>query len=466
MAKKQDILAAGRARAQGGTVEELEDLFAPWLSLQDGFGGEGAYERLFPARRTFWLFLSQVLAQDGACREVLRGFLAWLARVRSMTASASTSAYCQARKRLRGEDIAGAHRQAAESLEARARPEDRWRGRTVKVVDGSSVSMPDTPANQAAYPQPSGQKEGCGFPVMRIVAVFSLQTGALLEMARGALAVPERTLYRGLWDHFAPGDVALSDRGFAGYADFHCLRERGVDSVSRNHQRRKSAEVLRRLGRNDRLVLWRKVAAGNRPKWMGREEWEQMPETLTVRQVTVVVDIPGFRSETLEIVTTLLDPRAYPADALAGLYRRRWAVELYLRHIKITVDMDILRCKSPEMVDKELWMHAVAYNLVRAIMLDAATAHAASIERLSFKGTLATVRQWAPALALSADNEQRAALYGQMLRYIAADPVPERPNRSEPRARKRRPKNYPLLTQPRRKYNETPHRGKYRKDNT
>lgn len=463
MAKKQEILGAGRARAQGGTVEELEELFSPWLPLPDGFGPEGAYERLFSPRRTFWLFLYQVLSRDGGCKEALMGFLAWLARVEDKTASASTSAYCQARGRLREEDLAGAHRQTAENIEARSRPEDLWLGRNVKVVDGSSVSMPDTPANQAAYPQPAGQKEGCGFPVMRIVAVFSLATGALLEMARGALSAHERTLYRGLWDRFAPGDVALNDRGFAGYADFHFLKERGVDSVSRNHQGRKKAEVLRRLGRNDRLVLWRRTAAGSRPRWMSREEWEQMPETLTVRQVTVVVDIKGFRSETLEIVTTLLDPGAYPADAIAALYRRRWAVELYLRHIKITMNMDVLRCQSPEMVDRELWMHAIAYNLVRAVMLDAATACAASLERLSFKGTLVTIRQWAPSLALAADTEQRESLYARMLRYIVADPVPERPNRSEPRARKRRPKNYPLLNQPRRKYKEIPHRNTYRK---
>lgn len=466
MAKKQDILGAGRARAQGGTVQELEQLFGPWLSLPDGFGGERAYRRLYTPAVTFWLFLSQSLAQDGACREVLDNFLAWLARVRNKTASPSTSAYCQARMRLREEDLAGAHRQVAENIEARARPGDLWRGRRVKVVDGSSVSMPDTDANQARYPQPGTQKPGCGFPVMRIVAVFSLATGALLEMARGALSAHERTLYRGLWDTFAPGEVSLTDRGFAGYADFHFLKERGVDSVSRNHQRRKKTELLKRLGKDDRLVLWRRMAAGSRPGWLSEEQWEGMPDTLTVRQLAVSVDIPGFRSKSLEIVTTLLDPKAYPAAAIAELYRRRWAVEIYLRHIKITVDMDVLRCKTPGMVDKELWMNAIAYNLVRAIMLDASTACAASLERLSFKGTLAMIRQWAPALALAADTEERNSLYAQMLEYIVADPVPERPGRTEPRAKKRRPKNYPLLTQPRRKYKEIPHRNNYRKDKT
>lgn len=463
MAKKQSILVAGGARAQGGTVQELEELFAPWLELPEDFGGGGAYDSLYAPPRTFWLFLSQVLAQDGACREVLRSFLAWLARARNKSASPSTSAYCQARKRLREEDLAGAHRQVAGKIEAQARPQDFWRGRRVKVVDGSSVSMPDTPQNQARYPQPKGQKEGCGFPVMRIVAIFSLATGALLEIARDSLDVHERTLFRHRWDSFAPGDVSLNDRGFAGYADFHCLKEQGVDSVSRNHQRRKNVELLKRLGKDDRLVLWRKTAVHLRPKWMSKEEWEAMPETLTVRQITVTVDIPGFRSETLEIVTTLLDPKAYPADAAAELYRRRWAIELHLRQIKITMNMDILRCKTPDMVDKELWMHVIAYNLVRAIMLGAATAHAACLERISFKGTLATTRQWAPELARAEDTEEHASLYTQMLYYIAADLVPNRPGRAEPRARKRRPKNYPLLNKPRRQYVEIPHRNKHRK---
>lgn len=463
MTNKQSILVAGGARAQGGTVQELEELFAPWLELPVDFGGGSAYDSLYAPPRVFWLFLSQVLAQDGACREALRNFLAWLARARHRSASPSTSAYCQARKRLREEDLAVVHRQVADKIEARAHPRDLWRGRRVKVVDGSSVSMPDTPENQARYPQPKGQKEGCGFPVMRIVAIFSLATGAMLEIARDSLDVHERTLFRRRWDSFAPGDVSLNDRGFAGYADFHYLKEHGVDSVSRNHQRRKNVEVIKRLGKNDRLVHWRKTAVHARPKWMGREEWEAMPETLTVRQITVTLDIPGFRSETLEIVTTLLDPRAYPADAIAELYRRRWTIELHLRQIKITMNMDILRCKTPDMVDKELWMHVIAYNLVRAIMLAATSAYAACLERISFKGTLATIRQWAPELARTADTEEHTSLFIQMLHYIAADPVPNRPGRAEPRARKRRPKNYPLLNKPRSQYKEIPHRNKHHK---
>lgn len=462
MIKKQKLISAGRERAQAGFLQELQNLCEPWLDLPDNFGGKRAYNSLYAPSRTFWLFLWQVLAQDGSCREVVRCFLAWLARA-GKRASPKTPAYCKARMRLRDEDILEAHRQVAHKVEARARPTDLWCGRRVKVVDGTSLSMPDTPKNQAAYPQPTGQKKGCGFPVMRIVAVFSLTTGTLLEMARGALAVHERTLYRSLWCTFEAGDIALNDRGFIGYSDIYYLKEMGVDTVTRNHKGRQKAVLLQRLAKNDRLVLWQKMKRHNRPDWMSEEEWEAMPDTLAVREVTVTLNIPGLRTKTLHIITTLLDHKAYPPDAIAELYRRRWAIELYFRDIKITMNMDILRCKTPEMIEKELWMHAIAYNLVRAIMLDAATTYAAKLERLSFKGTLATIRQWAPALALAKDGQEQDHYYQEMLYCIVKDPVPDRPGRSEPRARKRRPKNYPLLTQPRHQYKEIPHRSKYKK---
>lgn len=462
MTTKQEIVQTGRRRAQRETVQELRELFRPWLSLPKEFG-KGAYERLFSPSRTFWLFLSQVLDEDGSCRETLRKFLVWLAVEKNQTASPKTTAYCKARKRLSDDDVIEAHRQVVRNVQGRGEPADLWCGRRVNVIDGTSVSMPDTPGNQQAYPQPKGQKKGCGFPVMRLVGVFCLATGVLLDVAKGALSVHERTLFRSLWDLFEVNDVALADRGFTGYADFYCLKQRGVDAVMRNHQRRnKGVTELQRLGENDRWVAWHKNAAHNRPKWMSKEQWQRMPDRMTVRQITVAVNVPGFRTESIVIVTTLLDPEAFPASAFAQLYRRRWAVELYLRHLKTTMGMDVLRCKTPAMAHKELYMHLIAYNLVRAIMRDTATAYAVHLERLSLKGSIATIRQWAPTLA-QADSEQAADLYRQMLRYIAADPVPLRPNRIEPRARKRRPKNYPLLNQPRHDYVEIRHRNRYTK---
>ena len=266
MVKKQEILQAGRRRAQSKTVQELRGLFGPWLSLPQDFA-EGAYDRLFPPACTFWLFLSQVLDEDGSCREVLRKFLAWLAFEKKRTASPRTAGYCKARKRLREQKVREVHLQVVQSIEERATPKDSWCDRRVRVIDGSCVSMPDTAANQEKYPQPKGQKKGCGFPVMRIAAIFSLATGVLLDVAKGALHVHERTLFRSLWDLFEPDDVALADRGFTGYADLYFLKKRGVDSVMRNHPcRKKGLTKLERLGKNDRLVAWHKMKLNQRPK--------------------------------------------------------------------------------------------------------------------------------------------------------------------------------------------------------
>jgi len=263
-----------------------------------------------------------------------------------------------------------------------------------------------------------------------------------------------------LWRLLQSGDVLLNDRGFSSYAELYLLAQRGVDCVSRRNQRRNPSTVIKRLGKNDHLVEWLKMIPC--PKLLSKEQWSTIPETIVVREIEVIVDIPGFRTKKISVVTTLLDPKAFPAEAIARLYLWRWRVELFLRDIKITMAMDILRCKTPEMVHKEMWMRVIAYNLIRAVMLKASTTHRTQLDRLSFKGTLATVRHWAPALADSGEPA-RSELYRIMLRYIASDLVPLRPHRIEPRARKRRPKGYQLLGSPRNQFKEIAHRNHYRK---
>jgi hypothetical protein len=408
----------------------------------------------------FWLFLSQLLSADPSCRGILRKFLGWMALL-GRSASGRTAGYCQGRSRLPQAHLDEAHRRLAHKIRsAHLRPR-RWLGRSVKVVDGSGLSMPDTPSLQKLYPQPKGAKPGCSFPVMRVAALFCLGTGVLIEMAKGSLHVGERELFRSLWGLLDKGDVILADRGFCGFAEFHFLRQRGVDCVMRAHQRRTVGRIpLKSLGPGDLLVLWLKSKPG--PRWPEKTVWDALPEAIRLREIAFRVGVKGFRVKASTVVTTLLDPIAFPPEAFAGLYRRRWQAELFLRDIKTTMGMDLLRCKSPAMVHKELTMHLIAYNLVRLTMLEAAGVHATPVERVSFKGTLATLRGWAP-LFLPARRHTRDALWEALLRCLAADSLPLRPDRLEPRARKRRPKNCQLLNKPRRRFKEIYHRNKYTK---
>jgi hypothetical protein len=264
---------------------------------------------------------------------------------------------------------------------------------------------------------------------MRLLAVFSLATGAMAAFAKASLKVSERPLFRALWDMLDPDDVVLADRGFCGYAEGWLLSQRGVDWVMRNHQRRTvGVSPVRRIGKNDRIVQWLKTKV--RPAWMERDQWRAMPDTMAVREVTVHVDIPGFRTRTIVVVTSLLNETEFTAEDFARLY--------------------LLRCKTPEMVHRELLMHIIAYNLLRAVMADAATPRDLQCSRLSFKTALSTVRQWETAFAQShAHSATREALLQHMLQYIARAIIPDRPDRIEPRAIKRRPKEYDRLNKPR-----------------
>lgn len=403
---------------------ELSLLFHDYIDLTQ-ISQQSIRTRIFPVCRTFWLFLAQVLSTDKSNPAAVRRALAWLA-LEGLSASPDPSGYCQAKKRLEPETFAGVHQQIAEKIADK--PEDHFLfERPLKVIDGTSISMPDTPQNQAEWPQPTGQKPGCGFPVMRIVAIFSLATGALLELATGPLCVGETTLWRGLWDQLSPGDIVLADSYFCAYAYLGLLLGQQVDSVVRIHGRRKTGEVqrIKRLGKNDWLVEWTR----NRkcPDWMAQEDWDRMPETLVVRVIDFQVEVPGFRTDSITVVTTLLDEKKYPAKAFVELYRRRWRVEVYLRDIKVTMGMDVLRSESPEMIRRELAMHLIAYNLVRALMAEASREHNVPIEWLSFKQSLDTVRHWAPVLTGAFYAQKLTELMDLMLYYLAQSMLPDRP---------------------------------------
>lgn len=415
----------------------------------------GRRRRVFTPLATFWNFLAQVLSPTQPCRETVRQMQAACRRRRQTAISSATGAYCQARRRL-PETIL----QATWEAIATQVPNSNgmlWRGFRVGVVDGTTVSMPDTAANQVVWPQPSGQRPGCGFPVMKLLGLFSLATGAVHALATGTLHNAEYALFPQLWDtlrqHF---DLLLGDRNFGSFATFGALRCCGLHGVFRLNQRRKvDWRKGKRLGKSDWLFSWSK------PRKLSWWLPHAIPDSIKIRILKVCVPIPGFRTRVLLVATDLLDPKLFPTHALAELYRCRWRVELFFRHIKTTMHMDVLRCKSPVMIRRELHMHMIAYNLIRALMLQSALTYRIPPCRVSFKGSCDTLRQWAPHLALSA---RTPASYGRMFRCmlqtLATDVVPLRPNRSEPRAVKRRPKNYRRLTKPRHLMGNLPHRNR------
>jgi hypothetical protein len=326
---------------------------------------------------------------------------------------------------------------------------DMLGGRPVKPVDGSVVSMPDTAENQAEYPQPPTQKPSLGFPLARIVALFSLASGVVLGLAIGSYAGKgsgESSLFRQLWRFLVAGDIVLGDRYFASFWDLAMLRMRDVDSVYRQHQLRLTHnQRLRRLGPGDWLLRLPKPC---RPDWMDKETYRQIPATLIVREVTVRIRIRGFRIRQLTLVTTLLDDAQFSAHDLAEAYRSRWQAELDLRTIKVEMQMEVLRCKTPEMVRKEIWIHLLAYNLIRTVMADAVTRHDLRPREISFKGAWQTLVAYRP-LVENAKSGELPRFYEQMLSAIASHRVGNRPDRYEPRAIKRRPKAQALLTVPR-----------------
>jgi hypothetical protein len=451
----QDRVRVQQQGIQQATLCQLGKFCAPWIPascLKPTAKGAHSRQRLFPQGLTFWAFLSQVLSPASPCRETVRKVQAWYAVRRQRLPGSGTAAYCRARARLSIETLRDIHRHTAQESQRRLSREELWCGRRVKVVDGTGVSMPDTPANQKAFPQPSSQKRGCGFPVAHLVGCFCLASGALLHWAEGTLRKHESHLFRTLFPFFAPGDVILTDRGFCSYAHISLLLQAGVDTVMRLHQARPTDfRKGRRLGPRERLVAWQKPR--QRPRGCTTVEFRQLPETLTLRLLHLSIAVPGFRTQSVDLVTTLLDPVAFPAEQLARLYLRRWAVELFFRDIKIALGMDVLRCQTPDMVRKEIVMHAIAYNLIRALMQQAAALYQVPIDRLSFKGTTDTLRQWADALhAAHAKPRTYTRLFNELLRILAEDVVPHRPDRAEPRVRKRRPKAYPLMTHTRRDY--------------
>jgi putative transposase len=406
--------------------------------------------RIYTPLITLWTFLTQVLDSDHSCRKAVSSLIAFLVCQGESAVSADTSDYCKARKRLLLSFIVRLVRKTGQVLHEKASPMWFWKGRAIFLVDGSTVSMPDTPANQQAYPQPRSQQPGLGFPIARFLAIICLATGAILDVAIGPYKgkrTGETSLLRSLLDRLKAGCVLLGDRTFSSYFGIAELCRRRIDGVFRLHQARKiDFRRGRILGREDHLVLWQKPQ--QRPEWMDQQTYKQMPAELCVRELRFRVDQPGYRVHEVVLVTTLLDPIEYTMEELAELFLERWHAELDIRSIKIVMQMDVLRCKSPEMAEKEIWVHLLAYNIVRSFMVNAAAKTGAQPRELSFKATLQAITAFRDSMRM-ARPQRHAQLWAAMFLAIAYDRVGDRPGRVEPRCKKRRPKPYRMLTVPR-----------------
>jgi len=405
--------------------------------------------RIYTPLITLWTFMTQVLDPDHSCRKAVRSLMAFLVSEGQPAISADTSNYCKARQRLPLSFLVRLVRKLGELLEGKACAEWLWNGREVHMVDGSSASMPDTPANQRAYPQPANQKAGVGFPLARFVAIISLATGVVLDLAIGpwkGKRTGETSLLRSLLQRIKAGAILLGDRSFSSYFGIAELLQRQIDGVFRMHQRRKiDFRRGRCLGITDHLVRWPKPA---RPEWMDEATYALMPDEIWVRELRYRIAQAGHRVHEITLVTTLLDPIMYTKEDLADLYLKRWNIELDLRSIKIVMQMDVLRCKSPDMVDKEIWIHMLVYNVIRGLMVTAAAENGAAPRELSFKGTLQAITAFRETLR-TGGPKLRSQLRQAMFAAIAYDRVGDRPGRVEPRAKKRRPKQYDLLNCPR-----------------
>lgn len=438
----------------------LQEAGLPFASVLDAESIRGAFceeEALFGQKDIFsteivlWAFLAQTL-RDGkgvACSAAVAGIATYLLQTGQCPPSGDTGDYCRARAKLNLAALRRLVRESSRQLEGDVAASWLWKGLHAKLVDGFTFTMPDTPANQEQFPQLGAQSPGVGFPIARACAVLSLATACVCDAAIGPYEgkeTGENALLRGMLETFEENEVVVFDRYYCSFMMLALLSRRGVHVCTRQHQLRPTDfRRGRRLGPGDHLITWRRP---QRPKWMSPEQYDQIPETLTLRELQFDVTVPGRRTKRFTVVTTLTDPQAYSKEEIAELYGFRWNVELDILQIKQTLHLDHVRCKSPEMVRRELWVTLLAYNLIRKVIATAAAVHEKQPRRLGF--TLACQSILASWMLFSTGSCRDAhAIYHTMLAHMAAHEVADRPGRIEPRVLKRRRHRYPLMQRPR-----------------
>ncbi len=431
------------------SAESVEQVFREHDAL---FGQDD----IFSTQIVLWAFLAQAL-RDGkcaSCAAAVEDIATYMHQSAQRAPCGDTGDYCRARAKLDLPALRHLTTDTARQLETDAEEAWLWKGLHAKLVDGFTFTMPDTPDNQAAFPQQTTQEPGIGFPIARACTIQSLATAAVCDMAIGPYAgkeTGETALLRGMLDAFDEGDVAVSDRYYCSFMMIAMFHQRGVDVCARLHQRRHcDFRRGRRLGKYDHLITWTRPA---RPAWMSKDVYAQILETLTLREIRFNVKVPGRRTEAMTVVTTLIDPKEYSAQDIADLYGFRWNVELDIRDVKQTLGLDHVRCKTPEMVRRELWVTLLAYNLVRKVIATSAAVHAKQPRQLGFTLACQSILASWMLLATGSCRAPRQ-LWAAALGRIARNEVANRPGRVEPRVLKRRRHGYPLMRRSRQELRE------------
>lgn len=455
--KTQDIVTQKRRSLIEGTLDfqqQFMDEIPPELLEQHS---STRRNRHYPDHLTFWAFFSQIASDDASCAGAVARVQAWAEQRGLPVPSSGTSSYCDARAGLPTEMLRQVNKSLYLLLNAHLPSQQHWRGLRPRAEDGTSVQMPDTKANWEAYPYQHGeQQDGCGFPVIRLGGLIDLSHGGLCEFATSTMSKSELYNHEQLEGELKKGDVFIGDRYYSSYELISRLVAKDVHFIGRTHQTRKiDFRKGQKISPNERLIAWEKPHRQPRGSRLNQAQWNAIPEYLQLRLIRCKGPDREGKQKTRYIVTTLLDPKIYPADEVASIYVHRWEIEVRFRDIKSTLGMEMLRTKSPEMIEKELLMHQIVYNLMRLIMLKAATANGVNHRRLSFRGTQQVIHAFVknfrdlafrPLLRI----QQRAKMWACVAERI----VTERPGRNEPRRVKRRPKCSRWLQKPRHEYFE------------
>ena len=423
--------------------ETIESAFGKSISIL------GA-ARIYNTSVTLWVLLSQVMSIHHGCVSAVAKLIIYRVANGQKACSAKTGGYCIARGKLDESSMQRLVTSSGQAIEAKSPDHWLWLGHRVVTADGATVTMADTPENQAAYPQLSSQAEGCGFPILRVVVLFALSTGVVLEMAMGRYKgklTHEVSLFRQIDKIIQATDVFLADRAYAGWFEMARMIKRGAHVVIRKHQMRKSDfRTGIRHAKDDHSIHLQKP---KRPKWMSEEEYQTYPDSITIREIKIRLENKGFRTREIIVHTSLLNDAHYSKEDIAALFRRRWQAELNLRSLKTIMQMEHLRCKEPHRVRNEIRAHMLAYNLVRGVMAEAAIEGRVQPWQISFKSTLTTMSDMLPVLGAISNADE---LCDVLLRCCLQHVVGNRPDRYEPRVLKRRPKKYKLMQRPRRNY--------------